>query len=66
MIWLGFKSYGADVIQAWMTNHIPSIVWGEITYLFPNFNGSLDEVWEWISDFTPLMLITVITHPWWG
>ena len=24
-------------------------MWDEITYPFPNFNGSTIEVWEWIS-----------------
>ena len=27
-------------------------VWGEITYPYPNFNGSTVEVSEWISNFT--------------
>ena len=26
---------------------------GEITYPFPNFNGTTVEVWEWISNFIP-------------
>ena len=30
-----------------MTNN----VWDEITYPFPNFNGTAVEVWEWISNF---------------
>ena len=28
---------------------MPSKVWDEITYPFPNFNGATVEVWEWIS-----------------
>ena len=28
-------------------------VWGEIAYAFPNFNGNIIEVWEWISNFIP-------------
>ena len=35
---------GLTLIPAWMNNHMPSKVWGEITYLFLNFNGSADEV----------------------
>ena len=30
---------------------IPSKVWDEITYPFPNFNGAMVEVWECISNF---------------
>ena len=29
---------------------MPSKVWGEITYQFPNFNGGTVEVWESISN----------------
>ena len=32
---------------------MPSKVWDEITYLFPNFNGCTVEVGEWISNFVP-------------
>ena len=28
-----------------------SMVWDEITYLFPNFSGATIEVWEQISNF---------------
>ena len=31
------------------SNHIHCTVWGEITYLFPIFNGVIAEVWEWIT-----------------
>ena len=30
---------------------MPGIVWDEITYPFPKFNGITVEVWEWISNF---------------
>ena len=30
---------------------MPSKVWGEITYPFPDFNGRTDEVWECIGNF---------------
>ena len=29
---------------------------GYITYLFPNFNGAVVEIWEWISNFTLYIL----------
>ena len=39
--------------------------WDEITYLFPNFNDSTVEVWEWISNFIPHYIMDVIAYPWW-
>ena len=39
-----------------------SEVWDEIAYPFPNFIGSTGEVWEWKSDFTPHIVLFVITH----
>ena len=30
---------------------MPSEVWYEIAYPFPNLNGCTVEVWEWISSF---------------
>ena len=32
--------------SAWISNHMPSEVSDEITYPFPNFNGTTVEVWE--------------------
>ena len=45
-------------------NHIHCKVWDEIAYPFPNFNGATVEVWEWISNFTPLFTGHVISYPW--
>ena len=44
---------------------MPSKVWDEITYAFPNFNDFTVEVWEWISNFITLIhfVIDVITYP---
>ena len=30
-------------------------MWDEITYPFLNFNGATVEVYEWISNFTPML-----------
>ena len=30
-------------------------MWDEITYPFSNGSGTPVEVWEWISNFTPLL-----------
>ena len=40
---------------------MPSKVWDEITYPFPNFNGATVEVWVWISNFIPHIIMDVIT-----
>ena len=37
--------------------------WDEITYPYPNLNGSTVDVWEWISNFISRILIDVITYP---
>ena len=50
-----------DLIPAWISNCTQYIMWGEITYPFPNFNGATVEVWEWISNFIPHFIIDVIT-----
>ena len=42
-----------------MITSINHKVWDEITHPFPNLNGYTVEVWEWISKFTALTLLTV-------
>ena len=51
------------LIPAWISNHMPSGVLGEITYPFPNFNVYTVEVWEWINNFIPPFIMDVITSP---
>ena len=46
--------------SAWMRNHMPSKVWDEITYQFPNFNDTTVLVWERISNFVPHFIMGVI------
>ena len=41
---------------------MPSKVWDEIAYPFPNFNGGAVEVWEWISYFIPHFVMYVIIY----
>ena len=41
---------------------MPGNVWDEITYPFPNFKGSIVEVWELINNFTPHFMVSVITY----
>ena len=33
------------LLPAWISNHIPRDVWGEITYPFPNINGDIFNRW---------------------
>ena len=61
-VWGPFNKRGPTLTPAWIRKHIPSEVWNEITYSFPNFNGTIVEVWEWTSGFTPLIAIHVITY----
>ena len=46
-----FQYHGLISIPSWISNHMPSKVWDEITYPFPIFNGATIEGWEWISNF---------------
>ena len=39
-----FYKHGYTLIPAWISNHMPSKVWDEITYPFLNFNGCTVEV----------------------
>ena len=45
---------------------MPSKVWDEITYPFPNFNGCTVEVREWMSNFISQFMIDVIIYPCWN
>ena len=41
--------------------HMLGKVQDEISYPFPNFNGCIDKVWEWINNFIPHIIIGVIS-----
>ena len=60
-----FYYHGLTLIPAWIINHMPSEVLYEITYPFPNFNGTNDEVWEWISNFISHYMMDVIYFTYW-
>ena len=51
------------LFPTWISNHMPSKVWNEITYPFPNFNRETVGVWEWISNFIPHFTMDIITYP---
>ena len=57
--------YWHGLISAWISNHMPSEVWDEITYPFPNLNGCTFEVWKWISNFIPHNVMHAFTYPCW-
>ena len=42
---------------------MPSKVWDEITYPFPNFNGATGELWKLVSNFISYLIMDVITYP---
>ena len=43
-------SHGLNLILLWA---MPSKVWDEITYPFPNFKGTTVEFREWVTNFIP-------------
>ena len=58
--------YPGGASFTWIGNYIHNEEWDEIIYPFPNFKGTIIEVWEWINDFIPLLTGHVITYPCWG
>ena len=63
---LSTEGNGAQIymgLNGRISNHVPSEVWDEITYPFPNFNSATVEVWGWISNFIPHFIMGVITYP---
>ena len=57
--------HGLPFIPPWISNDMSSKVWDEITYLYPNLNGSTVEVWEWRSNFISHFIMEIITYPYW-
>ena len=60
-----FFWHGLTSIHAWIRNYIHDKMCDENTYAYQNFNGTIVEVWKWISDFTPRFTGFVITPPCW-
>ena len=57
-----FYSHRLTLIPTWISNHMPNKVWDEITYPFPNFNGCIMEVWEWVSNFIQQFIMDIIIY----
>ena len=47
---------------AWISSHMPSKVWDEINYPFPNFSGPI-KVWLWVSLVSWYFAMNVINNP---
>ena len=62
-IWGPFYQHGLIIIPARISYHMPSKLWDEITYPFPNFNGCTVDVFEWSSNFSSHFIMDVIIHP---
>ena len=64
-----FYHHGLTLFPPWVSNHLSSKMWDEITYPFPNFNGCIIEVWdgciievwEGISNFITHIITDFIT-----
>ena len=52
-----FYQHGLTLIPAWISNHVPSNIWNEITYPFPNFNGAS----LWIDIFEVKLTFETLT-----
>ena len=55
-----FSKRGLTLIPVWISNHMPSKLWDEITNPLLNFN--LCTIWEWINKFIPHIIMDVITY----
>ena len=51
------------LLLAWISIDMPRNVSDEDTYVFPNFNGYIVEVWEWITNFTPRCMMYIVIYP---
>ena len=57
-----FYWHGLTLIPIWISDHMPSKVWGEIISPFANVNGCTVEVCEWISNFISHNLKMFVYH----
>ena len=57
-----FNLHGLTFILASISGYIDNGEYGEITYPFPNIDGTTIEVWEWMGNFVPNFTGHVITN----
>ena len=56
---IGLYQHGLSLITAWLHYKVS----GEITHPFPNFNGAVVDVWEWITNSTHILMnIWLLIH----
>ena len=60
-----FLSTWINCNLSWIGDHMPSKLWDEITYPFPNLNSCAVEVWKWINNDIPHFIMAVITYTSW-
>ena len=60
-----FYSFGLTLVQEEECIHIPTNVWENDTYQFPNFNSCTVEVWELTSNLIPHFITDIIIHTCW-
>ena len=58
-----FYQHRLILIPAWLSNHMSTTVWTEITYPFRNFNGVIVEILVMDKYIHPMIGINVIAHP---
>ena len=63
LTWINFNLRA--LIPTWRSNDMPHKVWDEITYPFPNVNGTTVEFWVWIRNFIPHFTSHLVTYPCW-
>ena len=56
--WGAFYQHGLTLIPVWISNHMPSKVWNEITDPFLHFTVDI-----WISNWIIHFVMDVITYP---
>ena len=57
---LVYQTTGAHFTNMVNLSYIHHKVWDEIKNPFPYFNGGTVEVWEWISNFSPYVIMDVL------
>ena len=64
-LWDPFYKHRLALTAAWISNHMLSKVWNGITYPFLIFNGYIVDVWEWIINFIPHLIVDIIDFACW-
>ena len=49
-----------NFIPEWISNHVSSKVWDEISNPFPHWNGATVNVWQWINNFSSYFITDLL------